>query len=477
MKTLSPPQKLPERRRASVPPSSLRMWQLWMTIESVPTLVAAYRLGLFDGLAEKPHTRSQLESAFDLSERAAIVLLGALESLGLICKRGEFYGLSGVAKRYLTKNSKNRKWHLRIEAAVKAEITPEKYFKSLTKLQERAPSEKVREEERKLWKILERQWHFPSLYAALKSGLINSLIQYPSKEQVLANALGISRNQLQRILHDLKSYGVVKTNSKREWKLTEVGRCYLDPRSSHNWGGIVTMMSEAPALPSALYDAICKEQREKNSSTDQMMEHVLSPQLARIFAQHMHSQGSAAAVALAQHPSIRKAHRLLDVAGGGGTYSLAISKENPQMQLAILEIAPMDAIAKEWIRLERAERSIEVLTGNMFSQSWPSWSPDTIFFSHVFHDWGPEKIRFLLKQAYEALPNGGQVVVHEVLLGGPPLVREIAHAFSVTLYRWTHGRQYEASELWSLMESVGFTVKQRRPSPIHGPSSLLCAIK
>ncbi|MFC5722485.1 methyltransferase [Streptomyces gamaensis] len=64
-------------------------------------------------------------------------------------------------------------------------------------------------------------------------------------------------------------------------------------------------------------------------------------------------------------------------------------------------------------RLGVAERAVFV-PGDFFTDPLPH--ADVIVFGHILHDWDLPTKRTLLEKAYEALPDGGTVVVHETLI-------------------------------------------------------------
>src|SRR4051812_18101596 len=69
---------------SELPIDSLPMWRIWMASESLPTLVAGVKLGLFDYLKSGGKTESEIREALKLSARAAKVLLWHSASLGLL---------------------------------------------------------------------------------------------------------------------------------------------------------------------------------------------------------------------------------------------------------------------------------------------------------------------------------------------------------------------------------------------------------
>ena len=86
--------------------------------------------------------------------------------------------------------------------------------------------------------------------------------------------------------------------------------------------------------------------------------------------------------------------------------------------------------------------------------------PDTAslhLYSHVLHNWGPEKVRLLLDKSYRSLRPGGRVAVyscHPDDRGGPAPVAEAE--YSVLLTTGYEGCCYSFEDMRSLMEGVGF---------------------
>lgn len=473
-------------REAETPPDSTEIWRVWMASESVPTLVAAMDLGVFAALRAGALSESTLRVRLRASDRATKVLLWHLGSLGLLqtCSAGKTFSLAPVSRRYLTPDAADRRWKKRIASWAAHVVTPESYLREATDDEPRRfrfhESVEAAKDDLPLRAVSRDRLALPAVAAAVRLGIAKLLGDRPVPIESVTSTLGISSAYAMEILSYLSAAGLAHRRGGR-WSLGATGRAYLlaDDQHPHHWGGIFELMTRNPALPKSLTEAIRGEKTgEIADGDDAMMAHVMSPALARVFAKHMHSQGATAAVAIARHPIFRRSQRVLDVAGGGGTYALEIAKHNPHLSLCVMELDPIVRVTREWTRVRRAGSRVTTWTGNMFLASdWPRERFDTIFFSHVMHDWGLPKIGRLLKIAFDALPPGGRVVLHEILVGRGGRRREIATAFSVTLFKWTEGRQYRAGELMEALRRAGFSVSSEDIQPAHGPSSLVIATK
>ena len=80
--------------------------------------------------------------------------------------------------------------------------------------------------------------------------------------------------------------------------------------------------------------------------------------------------------------------------------------------------------------------AVETRAADMFRQPWPT-GYDALFFSNVWHDWNVRTCQWLAARAFDALPSGGRILLHEMLLA-------------------TQGQQFTAGELKAILDAAGF---------------------
>jgi hypothetical protein len=79
-----------------------------------------------------------------------------------------------------------------------------------------------------------------------------------------------------------------------------------------------------------------------------------------------------------------------------------------------------------------------------------------VLFSDIFHDWDDERCRLLARRAHDALAPGGEVLVHEMLLGDGKDGPLAALSYSMVMMFVTQGRQRTGRETAELLTSAGF---------------------
>jgi predicted O-methyltransferase YrrM len=165
--------------------------------------------------------------------------------------------------------------------------------------------------------------------------------------------------------------------------------------------------------------------------------------------------------------------RLLDVGGGSGVYAIAVARAFPQARGTVLEASPVDRIAKRSIADAALDGRIDVVTADMFTDPWPA-DHDTHLFSNVLHDWNEADCRRLLAKSAASLPDGGRLLVHDMLLDDDKSGPLWAAEYSVLLTTVTQGRLYSPKEIGGWLADLGMRIVARAPTAL-GRSVLIAS--
>lgn len=180
-------------------------------------------------------------------------------------------------------------------------------------------------------------------------------------------------------------------------------------------------------------------------------------------AQRMHALTSAAAERAAQHACFNNVKRLLDVAGGKGTFVTALAERHDTMELGLFELPGVCEEARAFLTLRGLDQRVALHPGDLFRTPLPR-DYEVIYFSNVFHDWSDEVCTSLAREAFAALPPGGRIFLHEMLLNDDRSGPRTVALFSFMMLLTTRGRQFTAQELCTLLTEVGFERPQVIPS-------------
>lgn len=156
---------------------------------------------------------------------------------------------------------------------------------------------------------------------------------------------------------------------------------------------------------------------------------------------------------------------LIDVGGGSGVYSEAIVKKNPNIKAIVFDLPYVCEIGSQIVRGKGLSHRIEYYSGDYFKDNFPSGA-DVALLSNILHGYGPERCDFLLRKVYESLPNGGAIIISDLILDEDGCGPDIAILLSFYFLLITEdGRNYTATEYEDMLRHAGFAnIKSLRSS-------------
>ncbi|MGB3641622.1 MAG: methyltransferase [Rivularia sp. (in: cyanobacteria)] len=305
-----------------------------------------------------------------------------------------------------------------------------------------------------LWETWMSMFHFPTLTVADELGLFTLIAQAPKTASEVSQSLCLTERATEALLGVITSLGyLVQQNSK--FNLTQVSRNFLLPQSPYYWGGMFKLMANNPLTHSVLLEGLKNDTANVYQEQDVWEAHEMEIEKAKVFTGGMQSMTMPGALGLANHGNFNGVKRLLDVGGGSAAVSVALAQRYPQMLCTILDLPVVCKIAKEYISKAGLSNQIDTYSANFFADVFPA-GYDAILFSNIVHDWEWEKCQHLVKNSFEALPKGGRIYIHELLLNDTKDGSITATSYSMCMIWWAKGKQYTASEVNQLLQQAGF---------------------
>ena len=308
-------------------------------------------------------------------------------------------------------------------------------------------------DDRALWDLHLSGYPLASLLAADEVGLFQALAEEPADEATLARRMGFSERGMRALLPMLAAIGLLIVREGR-YSISHVSRNFLLPDSEFYWGPVLSVMRRAPPSHAGVVAALKPEPQVANAPTQAWESGDVPEPIARMLATYMHSHSLSAALGMARAGGFEGVKRLLDVGGGSGCYSIALAHAHPQIHCTVMELAGMCRLAEAYIADAGTGRA-DTVTVDMFRDPWPK-GYDALLFSNVFHDWDFEICRSLAAKAFDALPSGGRIFLHEALLDDTRDGPLTLASFSVQMLVSTRGQQFTLADLGSILGGAGF---------------------
>jgi hypothetical protein len=283
---------------------------------------------------------------------------------------------------------------------------------------------------------------------AVRIGMFEALRE-PVDISDLCVTLSIGRRAAESFVAVLAASGLAEVNGETA-HLTDIAREYF--------------LADSPFFKGALFKLIPDDEYElvrrvhlREESFRPTTQRWLAGKVRDVIgqAEHMHAQTFPACAAFARHPQLHGARSVLDVAGGAGTFSIALALHNPAIQCVVMDLPCMRPAVRALIERYRLPGNISFVGGDMFAGAWQG-RHDAVLFSNVLHDWDLTRCAALAAKAFEALLPGGRVFINEMLLNESKDGPIGTALFSAMMLLHMEGKQLTFPELSAVLEGAGF---------------------
>jgi len=272
-----------------------------------------------------------------------------------------------------------------------------------------------------------------ALFAALDFDLFTHIAGGIDQVPALASATGISENRLVTLLAALKSVGLIAERGGRLINAPATSK-FLVAGAPGDFRDYVRLVNGA--LGYEAFRHLSGALRGERVFPDKGFYEGLFYSAGiggEQFSSAQHSGSLGPARLMAKRIDLRDRRRLLDAGGGSGAYTLAFCAANPQLKATILDFPQTVETARRYARQSGLEDRVAHAPGNAVTTDWPA-GHDVVLMSYVWSAVGKADVDVLARRAFDALPPGGLVLVHDFMVDD--------------------ARQQPAFAAWYLLESI-----------------------
>ncbi len=198
------------------------------------------------------------------------------------------------------------------------------------------------------------------------------------------------------------------------------------------------------------------------------------PARTRRFALSMH--GRAMGIGKTVIPALQfpEGARVLDLAGGPGTYALLMAQANPSIVVDTWDLPTISEVAKE-ITAPCSDR-ITCHAGDYHVDTYPEAMYDVVTLFGCLHQESPTSIMDILRRARKALTPKGTLYILDLMTEADHTEPTFAALFAVNMaLTTTNGWVFSKEELTAYCHTAGFTTPAFTPVPPPMPHTLACA--
>lgn len=314
---------------------------------------------------------------------------------------------------------------------------------------------------------------YPAMLVAHRIGLFQQLAGGSRSLQQITHTMQLNRRPLEALLNMATALGFIRQENN-VFSLTQIAEDYLLQTGPVYFGHFWDLMMDNYDRYSIhhLENAIRKNSPQTDGEKDIFKVHEQQLELGRRFTLAMHSLSKGHASIWPTKIDLSNYKVFLDVGGGSGIHAIGAVTRFPNLNAIIFDLPEICKTSDEFIATYHLKTRITTHSGNMWKDSFPR--ADVHFYGNVIHDWTPEKAVSLITKSFDALPDEGRILLHEVLYNDNK-TNHAAAAFSIMMLGWTEGEQYSGKELQKMLTDVGF--KQVQVIGSAGHYSLVTGMK
>jgi cyclopropane fatty-acyl-phospholipid synthase-like methyltransferase len=175
----------------------------------------------------------------------------------------------------------------------------------------------------------------------------------------------------------------------------------------------------------------------------------------QVYIRAMDNIGQERAERVARKLDLTNVKKMLDIAGGAATYSIAFARESPQWTSVILDLPLTLEVALENIEKTGLRNRISTRAESYWDAVYePEF--DLVLISQVIHGLSYSQCADLVKRAVKALAPGGRMIIHDSILSEDRISPYFAALFSAYMLATTEqGQCYTFNEVRKWMEGAG----------------------
>ena len=168
--------------------------------------------------------------------------------------------------------------------------------------------------------------------------------------------------------------------------------------------------------------------------------------------------------------------RALDIAAGSGIYGLTLAKNNPNVEVTLLDWPNVLVETKKWAASLEADASrVNYIEGNLFDVDYKG-PYDVAILSHVYHHFDDATCLALTKKVAAALAPGGRIAINDFVYD-EALTNPMSALFRTVMLVWTRkGTTYTEADYRRWLGEAGLTTTAVAPGP-GMPSSVIIGEK
>lgn len=320
-------------------------------------------------------------------------------------------------------------------------------------------------------------WASKTLLSAIEMEVFTELARHPEDAEALRERLGLHERSARDFFDALVALGFLERRDG-VYSNTPATELFLDKRKPSYVGGILEMANHRlyrfwGGLTEGLRTG--RLQNEAKTGDLPFFEALYAdPARLREFLAAMSGLSHGANLAIAAQFPWAEHASFVDVGTAQGDLAVQIALANPHLSGTGFDLPEVGPVFEEYVGRNGLAGRVAFRAGSFFTDDLPA--ADVITMGHILHDWDLDQKRMLIGKAYDALPEGGALIVYESIIDDDRSQNAFGLLMSLNMLIETEGGfDYTAADCMGWMLEAGFS--DTRAEHLVGPDSMVIGIK
>ena len=298
----------------------------------------------------------------------------------------------------------------------------------------------------------------------------------PLNAEELREQLGLHPRSARDFFDALVALGMLERDDDGRYSNTPATELFLDPAKPSYIGGLLEMMNARlyqfwGSLTEGLRTG--QPQSEVKTGGDFFETLYADPEKLAQFAGAMSGLSAATGQAIAAKFPFGDYTSVIDIGCAEGAVPVAIARAHEHLTGGGFDLPPIEPIFGAYVARHGLADRLSFCGGNFFADPLPS--ADVLIMGHILHDWDLDQKRMLLQKAYDALPDGGALIVYEAIIDDDRRHNAFGLLMSLNMLIEGLGFDYTGADCRGWMADAGF--KDTYVEHLVGPDSMVVGIK
>ncbi len=215
-------------------------------------------------------------------------------------------------------------------------------------------------------------------------------------------------------------------------------------------------------------------QNEAKTGSDFFGALYADPARLRQFLHAMTGLSMGSAIAIAQKFPWDKYQTFIDIGAAEGGVPVQIALAHDHLTGGGFDLPIVQPIFEDYVASFGLSDRLRFYPGDFFADPLPQ--ADVFVMGHILHDWNLDEKKILLSKAFDTLPKGGALIIHEAIIDDERRENAFGLLMSLNMLIETPGGfDYTGADCCGWMRESGF--QETYVENLAGPDSMVVGIK